>query len=90
MMFCHRFELAFCDIKKYGMLNEIIVKRTNKQVIYAQHVFEQVRDLCWDKLIVLSSEIDPAEISSFDRSSLNREARKVFRKIARPSSSESP
>ncbi len=49
MMFCHRFELAFCDKKIYGMLNEIIVKRTNKQVIYAQHVFEQVRDLCWDK-----------------------------------------
>jgi ABC-type Na+ transport system ATPase subunit NatA len=62
MMFCHRFELAFCDIKNYGMLNEIIVKRTNKQVIYAQHVFEQVRDLCWISLKVLSSEMDLAEM----------------------------
>jgi hypothetical protein len=44
------------------MLNEIIVKRTNKQVIYAQHVFEQVRDLCWICLKVLSSEMDLAEM----------------------------
>ncbi len=41
-------------------------------------------------LKVLSTEMDPAEIGSFDRSSLKREARKVFRKIRLPPSSDSP
>jgi hypothetical protein len=41
--------------------------------------------LTTDKLKVLSSEMDPAKIiGSFDWSSLQREASKVFRKI-RPS-----
>ncbi len=37
-----------------------------------------------NNLKVLSSEMDPAEIRLIDRSSLNREARKVFRKIRPP------
>jgi hypothetical protein len=41
-------------------------------------------------LKVLPSEMDLAEIRPFDRSSLKREARKVFRKIRPPPSSESP
>ncbi len=41
-------------------------------------------------LKVLSSEMNLAEIGSFDRSSLKREAQMFLEKFARPPSSESP